>query len=49
MLKLCGKCGRKKRYYTRLLKVKSKRYWIDTCVECKTPLSMEAKDKEDEA
>ncbi len=49
MAKLCGKCKRKRRFFTRLLKVKGKKYWIDTCVECKTPMSMEGKDKEDEA
>lgn len=48
MLKLCGKCNRKQRYYTKLLKVKGKKYWVDTCVVCKTPMRMESKDKEDE-
>lgn len=48
MAKLCGKCKRKRRYYTKPLKVKGKKYWIDACVECHTPISMEVKDKDNE-
>jgi len=48
MLKHCGKCRSRKHYYTYLIKVRGKKYWIDLCAVCKTPMSMDAKDKEDE-
>lgn len=41
---LCPKCKRKRRVFTSLVKVKNKKFWVEKCVECKTPIKMEEKE-----
>ena len=36
----CPKCNRKRRVIERLEQQKGKKYWIERCAECKTPITL---------
>lgn len=44
-LKHCPKCDRKRRLSQKLEKQKGRMYWIERCVECRTPVTLEPYEK----